>query len=155
MSFALHPVFISSLVVLILNDHILKDSIPGVVTGKLSDFAGMMMTPILIVATFELLTGRKVTVGQAWWVTAVLGTAFVAIQVVDIAADGYRVLMGSVHWLAGGLDGVPMEVAHVADPWDVIAVPAGLVCPILVRRRNQLSQVAVGSDRTTSTALSC
>lgn len=47
-----HPVFWGALVVLALNDHVLKGAgiLPGVVTGKLSDFAGLIVAPVLLAA---------------------------------------------------------------------------------------------------------
>ncbi len=44
----LHPLFLLSLVALIINDHVLKAAIPSVLTGKLSDFAGLFVFPIFI-----------------------------------------------------------------------------------------------------------
>ena len=39
------PVAVVSLVLLVLNDHVLKQAWPGVVTGKLSDVAGLVVAP--------------------------------------------------------------------------------------------------------------
>ena len=41
MRLLLHPAFLVALATLVVNDHLLKDAFPGVVTGKLSDFAGL------------------------------------------------------------------------------------------------------------------
>lgn len=38
-----HPLFILSLLILATNDFVLKDAFPGMLTGKLSDFAGMFL----------------------------------------------------------------------------------------------------------------
>ncbi|MCC6617494.1 MAG: hypothetical protein IT341_00485 [Chloroflexi bacterium] len=37
----LHPVVLGAIGLLLLNDHVLKTTTPGFVTGKLSDFAGL------------------------------------------------------------------------------------------------------------------
>ena len=37
------PAAIASLLLLLVNDHVLKQAWPGVVTGKLSDFAGLVV----------------------------------------------------------------------------------------------------------------
>ncbi|KAB2866891.1 MAG: hypothetical protein F9K46_01415 [Anaerolineae bacterium] len=47
----LHPISIGAIVVLLLNDHFLKQHYPSWWTGKLSDFAGLIFAP-LILATF-------------------------------------------------------------------------------------------------------
>jgi hypothetical protein len=42
------PGFVLALVVLVLNDHVLKTAYPGWVTGKLSDVAGLVVAPLLL-----------------------------------------------------------------------------------------------------------
>lgn len=42
----LHPFFLFSLLALLLNDHWLKYMCPGWITGKLSDFAGLLVFPV-------------------------------------------------------------------------------------------------------------
>jgi hypothetical protein len=41
-----HPVFLLGLLVLILNDHVLKQQYHNVITGKLSDFSGLFIFPL-------------------------------------------------------------------------------------------------------------
>ncbi|HAN77051.1 MAG TPA: hypothetical protein DCQ31_04375 [Bacteroidales bacterium] len=48
-----HPLFIVSLLILILNDFVLKAYYPNVITGKLSDFAGLFIFPIMILLLFK------------------------------------------------------------------------------------------------------
>ncbi|MEV6487344.1 hypothetical protein AB0M20_01710 [Actinoplanes sp. NPDC051633] len=43
-----HPVTVVALLVLVVNDHVLKGAYPGVVTGKLSDAAGLVLAPPLL-----------------------------------------------------------------------------------------------------------
>jgi len=43
-----HPVTVVALLVLVVNDHVLKAAYPGVVTGKLSDAAGLVLAPPLL-----------------------------------------------------------------------------------------------------------
>ena len=42
------PGFALALVVLVLNDHVLKTAYPGWITGKLSDVAGLVLAPLLL-----------------------------------------------------------------------------------------------------------
>jgi hypothetical protein len=58
----LHPVPLFALATLILNDHVLKQRYPGWVTGKLSDVAGMVFFPLLLLAFIDM--GRRL-VGAA------------------------------------------------------------------------------------------
>jgi hypothetical protein len=50
----LHPIAPFSLLVLLVNDHWLKHTHPGMLSGKLSDFATMLLLPVLLHALFEL-----------------------------------------------------------------------------------------------------
>ncbi len=44
----LNPIFLTGLLVLVVNDHWLKMQYPGVLTGKLSDFAGLLIFPLFL-----------------------------------------------------------------------------------------------------------
>lgn len=46
------PVFVLSVAVLLANDHVLKAAWPGLITGKLSDVAGVSMVAVLLTAAF-------------------------------------------------------------------------------------------------------
>jgi len=50
----LHPLAVSSLLVLVANDHWLKHTHPGVLSGKLSGFAAVLLLPLFLHALFEL-----------------------------------------------------------------------------------------------------
>ena len=45
-----HPITLASVGLLLLNDHLLKRSVPSALTGKLSDFAGLFFFPYLVIA---------------------------------------------------------------------------------------------------------
>jgi hypothetical protein len=106
----LHPLWLGALAVLVLNDHVLKGSglLPGVVTGKLSDFAGMLVAPLLF-ATLLCVRGRI-----AWLLAHVaVGVVFAAIQLSIAFADLWSSAMG--------LLGFPWVIT--SDPTDLIALP--------------------------------
>ena len=48
-----HPYFIAGLVVLLVNDHLLKYAYPGFLTGKLSDVSGLFIFPVFFSAFFN------------------------------------------------------------------------------------------------------
>ena len=85
----LHPLWIAALVVLVLNDHLFKGSglLPAAVTGKLSDFAGMVVAPVLLAALLRL-TGRRAVAAAHVAVGAVFG----AINLWPVAARGFESL---------------------------------------------------------------
>jgi len=51
----LDPIALAGVVALALNDWVLKGRAPGWLTGKLSDFAGLLFFPLLLTATFDTL----------------------------------------------------------------------------------------------------
>jgi hypothetical protein len=63
----LHPIFAVSLVSLVVNDHLIKRYWPGVLSGKLSDFAVVVLLPLFLHGLIELAHAR---VGRALGVVA-------------------------------------------------------------------------------------
>ena len=53
-----HPTTLISIALLILNDHVLKTSIPSWFTGKLSDFAGLFFFPFIIATGLSILFAK-------------------------------------------------------------------------------------------------
>lgn len=115
-SVLLHPIAIGALALLLVNDHVLKAAAPGWITGKLSDVAGLVLTPIVVVALWRLGTGAVVrkpmgraspAVDSAVVATAV-AIAFALVKLSPFANDLYSVVIG------------PTRV----DPGDLAALPA-------------------------------
>ncbi len=114
------PVPLLAVAALAVNDHVLKARFPGLVTGKLSDFAGAFVLPLFVSAALALATAwplrRRLGVGVA--VTALL---LAAVKLSPAAADA----------VVAGLDAVraPLGVGQgriIADPTDLVALPAAL-----------------------------
>lgn len=111
----LHPTTLASLLVLVANDHWLKYVHPGFVSGKASDFAGLVLLPMLVMGVIEAVRMPGLS-RSPWVVCAVTGLAFAATKLLE----GPNAL--SDHILGG----------HVlVDPWDLLALPVLLV-PLLV-----------------------
>lgn len=131
----LHPVALGATVLLWVNDHHLKATFPGVVTGKLSDLCGMIVFPLFLTGALELLAHlarRRVRVGVRGMGLAVLatGAVFTAIQLSPVAAAAYRWAFGVRWWIEGwllrGATDLP-AVHHTMDPTDLVALPCLLV----------------------------
>ena len=107
----LTPTWLASLAVLGVNDHLLKGAglLPGAVTGKLSDFAGMLVAPVLLAALLGLRSRRGLLLAHL-----AIAAVFAAIKLSPAAADAWSWLMGLV--------GVPWVIT--VDPTDLIALPA-------------------------------
>ena len=54
----LHPMLLLSLVCLVVNDHLIKRYWPGVLSGKLSDFAVVVLLPLFLHGLIELAHAR-------------------------------------------------------------------------------------------------
>ena len=153
----LHPVALVALLVLLVNDHVLKAAWPGALTGKLSDIAGLVLAPLVLQAAWEV---GAWTVGGRWGpsvrallvAAAIVGIGFVAVKTLEPAADVYRIGLGALQWPFAAMLAVVgsgtlpdfRPVAFVADPTDLIVLPA-LLIPIIVGRRRGLRPA--GGDR--------
>ncbi|WP_062430425.1 hypothetical protein [Herbidospora daliensis] len=99
-----HPLTVLALVVLVVNDHLLKHTWPGVVTGKLSDVAGLILLP----AVLDLVLRRPALS------IAVTGVGFAFVKATATGA-----WLASEAWsLAWG----PSVI--LADPTDLLTLPA-------------------------------
>jgi hypothetical protein len=141
----LHPVPLAAIGLLLVNDHLLKTAWPGAFTGKLSDVAGLVLFPLVLVAAWELARaalGRPGTAGLWASVVAVAstGVVFSLIKLDPTGAHLYRVGLGMVQWpfaaamamlTAQPIPALGRVVSFVADPSDLVALPA-LVLPLAV-----------------------
>lgn len=116
----LHPATLASLLLLVANDNWLKYSHPGGVTGKASDFAGLVLLPMLVLGGVEAMRLARVS-HTPWLVCGATGLAFAATKLLEGPnALSDKILGGQV----------------LVDPWDLMALPA-LVVPLLVAIRRR------------------
>ena len=140
----LHRAALSALALLIVNDQVLKAAWPGLVTGKLSDVAGLVLAPLVLQAGWEAILAfarRPWGPSRRALVVAVaaVGIGFSLAKTLEPAADAFRIGLGILQWPVSALaarlgsDPVPgvVPVAFVRDPWDLIALVA-LVVPIVI-----------------------
>lgn len=136
-SLLLHPASLLALGLLVLNDHWLKSRFGNVLTGKLSDIAGVFFFPLLLVSLLEIARWARGRIPWAWRrqeLSAAIAVTFVglsAIKLVPAAGSAYVYGMGGAQWLVGAAagmlsgDGVPTyhRVHLVRDPGDLLALP--------------------------------
>lgn len=107
-----HPVALVALGLLVLNDTVLKAVGPGLVTGKLSDVAGLVVLP-LVVATLlaTVLDDDDLVIRVA--VTSI-GAWFAAMKTIPAVAG----------WTEKLAELVVPHASIVVDPTDLVALPA-------------------------------
>lgn len=128
----LHPIFLGALTLLVVNDHLLKGQgwLPAWLTGKLSDFAGLVVAPVVLATALGAFV--RCALGRSHWVrrrlehvgadgtnrliagasTTTVSLVFVATELSQAAADRVAALFGSL--------GFPSRL-H-ADATDLVAL---------------------------------
>jgi hypothetical protein len=104
-----HPLFWTALVLLLVNDHVLKQAnvLPGALTGKLSDFAGLLVAPVLLAALFRV--QRRVVRAVVFTCVA---SVFAAIKLSRPVADVIEALTAYT----------PLPWRLWCDPTDLVAL---------------------------------
>ncbi|MEV4276352.1 hypothetical protein [Actinoplanes xinjiangensis] len=107
-----HPVTVTALALLIINDHLLKSAWPGWVTGKLSDAAGMVLAPPLLAALAGLIAPRLPFRRVAAAAIVTVGAGFIMVKL-----WGYGAQLASEAWSL-----ITPSLVR-ADPSDLLACP--------------------------------
>ena len=137
----LRPWTIAAVGLLLINDHVLKGRAPGVITGKLSDAAGLIVFPMLLTLTAESAgPGRWKRLRIAAWSALGTGIVFGCIKLVPGAADVYGTALGLVRWMlfspghlvSGAPLGRPRAVITTHDLSDLMMLPAVAVSYMLM-----------------------
>ncbi|MBL8918970.1 MAG: hypothetical protein JNJ54_08945 [Myxococcaceae bacterium] len=140
----LHPVALVAMAVLALNDHWGKAAWPGLLTGKLSDVAGLLFFPLALQALWEVLSAR----GTRRWapsrtvlVVAAVTTAvgFALVKLSPLAGEVYRSTFGALRWpldagvavVRGAPVPAPAKVMLTQDATDLVALPAILLATLI------------------------
>jgi hypothetical protein len=109
-----HPLCLAATVLLLLNDHLLKASFPGLLTGKLSDIAWLVVAPVVLAALLSL---ARVSARVArWGALAAAGVAFAALQLWPPLGDAWCALFGG------------RNVADAGDLWCLPALAGAWLC---------------------------
>jgi hypothetical protein len=145
----LHPVAVAAVALLVVNDHLLKSAWPGFLTGKLSDAAGLIVVPLVLLGCWEVarwLIGRWTGPSRRALPVAVAITAvaFFLVKATDAGASAFGWLLSFGQWLPAWLIGLvsghesqmgePAPITN--DATDLIAMPLLLVATWIGSRRN-------------------
>jgi len=149
-AYLLHPAVWLAITVLVVNDHVLKAHVPGWLTGKLSDVAGLIFFPLVLAGLCDLaahLARRELSSAsrRRLVLATVSATAvvFAGIQLspalADLYLDALSLLQWPYHALIAAVHRAPLpdlqRPVHTADVTDLIALPALLVPLWIARRR--------------------
>lgn len=132
----LHPVAIAAIAVLVVNDHVLKARWPGLVTGKLSDVAGMIFFPLVFFAMATMIARaykRPELASRRVLVVCAIATAiaFAAVKTWAPATLAFEGALGALRWPFAAaralFDGAALpamgRAAVVRDVTDLVALP--------------------------------
>lgn len=140
----LHPIPLAALLFLAANDWWLKPSewAPPMVTGKLSDVAGLVFFPLLLTATFDSCALLAHRLGlrndftlRRWKAALAIGLTGLVFGLVKLSSVGNELALD-------GLRLIRLEPHIVLDPSDLLALPI-LVVPWLVAR-SVIARVPLG-----------
>jgi hypothetical protein len=131
------PLPLAATLLLVLNDHVLKGSglVPGTITGKLSDFAGLFVFPVLLHVALDALTRRASSTrhraSSAWGAALITAAGFSLVK-----------LAPPVNALASEWIG-PMRL----DPTDLVALPCCALAALWLTRRRDPDTVPSSAAR--------
>lgn len=149
----LNPVALAALMLLLTNDHFFKAAWPGPLTGKLSDLAGVIFLPLFLVSAWEVLLAligrwRAPSMRAVAVSTVVSTTTFGLVKALPGVADLAGQILGVAQWVIA----LPIVVSSarplppvvgtrvIADPTDLVVLPAVAVALWLGMRRAQTAQ---------------
>jgi len=139
-----HPIVLLSIAILLINDHVLKANYPSWVTGKLSDFAGLLFFPILLSAILNIIC-RPLNISSRPIAMAVFGFTGIWFGLIKI-----HPLFGDLTetFLSGLLS---MRVQIICDPADLIAL--GMLLPAWKLRATNEKQGSIKNRKLSYFAL--
>jgi hypothetical protein len=136
-----HPVSVAAIAVLLINDHLLKATMPGWFTGKASDFAGLVFFPLLLVSLVEIARSAlrdEATQRRSDLLACVslTGIVFTLVKLDPTAGHWYSIVWG---WLSAPIHGSVAPVALVQDRTDLWALLALVIAWWIGRARLERS----------------
>lgn len=147
----LHPVALTAIAVMLVNDHVLKQCCPSWLSGKLSDVTGLVLCPLLLQALYECVEARGVArpaaphpSNRALWVGVVsTGAGYTLVELWQPAELVWCWTWGVLSWplraavtfLSHGALHPLRPVRATSDLSDLAVLPALWVALHIGRRR--------------------
>ena len=139
-----HPMSVFMLWLWLLNDHVFKDLWGNALTGKLSDISGLVVFPLMLVATYELICAYRQRVAThlhlvLWLSLGISAMIIILINMSDWGADFCRISLGLLQWpfrCLWSLSIVPIHIVHLTmDPTDLWTLGALFIPYTIVSSR--------------------
>jgi hypothetical protein len=138
----MHPLTLLAVGLLLINDWVLKPRFHGVVTGKLSDIAGLAFAPVVLSSAIGLVLHAAASAGarvdpslsRRRLLACIAATAvgFTIVKLSPAAADGLSQLLGHLG----------REASIYLDPTDLLCLPALGIAYFI--GRDELRRVPLG-----------
>lgn len=117
-----------ALIVLVVNDHVLKARFGGVVTGKLSDVAGVFVLPLLTLALVEV---ARYALRLRWRSdrrdvlihVAVVGIGFAAVKTIPAVDRAYEYIVGLLRTIVSFSAEPVTPILVYPDATDLLVLP--------------------------------
>ena len=113
-----HPIAIIAIILLVLNDHLLKAQYTSWWTGKLSDVAGLIFAPLLLAALLALVTPHQWPRREAWIIGVALVSTGSIFALANTLPRAQAITNQTWDTLLGG------QIVRWRDPTDLLALPA-------------------------------
>lgn len=142
----LHPVSLAATALYGFNDWWLKENWSGLLSGKLSDVAGMVVLPLTLHTLAEIVLQRELS--SRWLLAMILVSAvgFSAVEVSPLASAAWCWTWGAMQWPFYALASIGSEIPPVrpvvawSDPTDLLTVPFGLLALLTGTQRSSNAQ---------------
>lgn len=130
----LQPWALMSVAVVLINDHVLKATFGNMLTGKISDIAGVFLFPILLLSVLEVVRRDLLGGAAVTWAVAVTGIGFTAVKLIQPAGDTYEYTIGALRYVARGFTGDFAPILVYRDASDLWVLPILIGSYVVISR---------------------
>ena len=116
-----HPVTIAAVVLMLVNDHVLKHTVPSWWTGKLSDLAWMVFSPLLATLVLALLFPTQSPQRQRQIAAVASVSAVVAYALFNLSDPAHTFFVSILEVITR------WDLSMPRDPTDIISLPAAFI----------------------------
>lgn len=120
----LHPVALGAVLVLVVNDWLLKGRAPPALTGKLSDIAGLLCAPLIATAALDVALWAAARLGAPVDFSLRRAKVVVAAGAIGLCFAAIKLSPGAAHAVEAAAGALGLGWRVVPDATDLLALPA-------------------------------